>query len=627
MCGICGYIEKKRSLSDLAGLVSRMTGLIRHRGPDEDGFLIHEGVALGMRRLKVIDLVSGTQPVFNETNDIAVVYNGEIYNFRELRDELMQRGHRFRTQSDTEVIVHAWEEYGVSCVERFNGMFAFCVYDLKKRSLFIVRDRVGIKPLYYVDNQACFAFASELKCLLEIPELSREYDLRALDEYLTFEYTLGPKTVLSSIRKLLPGHYIVMENQRARIEQYWRLGEREPFTDRVSCAGELRKALSLAVKRRLISDVPLGVFLSGGIDSSILIGLMHEHVRGRIKTFSIGFKNRTYNELPYARLIARRYNTEHHESIVDCNLKAFIGDFCAYLDEPMADVSVFPTYLISRQARSMVTVVLSGDGGDELFGGYETYMAQQLYKRYYRRIPRLLRHTLIRGLADRLRPTRKKKGIVNRLKRFVAGDDFPADLMHYRWMLYLHKSRKQALYRGMLEDYAREDTTFEALRSRMAQVKGADELNRMMLSDFSVYLPEDILTKVDRMSMAVSLEARVPYLDHSVVELAYRIPGDWKVEGAATKAILKEACRDLLPEEIRRKPKEGFSIPLKNWLRDELKDTMQSVLTDPSFAKLPFFDHCAVETFMREHVAGSKNHAHMLWTLMVLALWHKRYIG
>lgn len=627
MCGICGFIDKKRSGRNLDALIHSMTATIIHRGPDEDGFFIHESVALGMRRLKVIDLVTGTQPVFNETKDITVVYNGEIYNFPEIREELLLKGHTFRTHTDTEVIVHAYEEFGQDCVLKFNGMFAFCLYDMRKRSLFICRDRVGIKPLYYAVTDGCVAFASEIKPLLEIKELSRRLNLSALDEYLTFEYSLAPQTLLSDVQKLPPGCFAVYKDGDFCVKRYWRISQQPFFTDRERCKQELRETLSASVKRMLISDVPLGVFLSGGIDSSIMVGLMAQHAQGRIKTFSIGFKNQSYNELPYARLIARRYNTEHYESIIDADLSGFMGQFIEYLDEPMADVSIFPTFLISREARKEVTVVLSGDGGDELFGGYDTYLAQKLHSGLYSRIPRVVRNRLFAGLAAAFRPTAGKKGVINRLKRFTQGDRLPQELLHYRWMVYLSELEKQQLYSGELLNSLHNQGAYKALLQNIHEFEGFDALNQLMLVDFHVYLPEDILTKVDRMSMAVSLESRVPYLDHTVVELAYRIPGDWKINGNIRKAILKEACTDLLPDEIMRKPKEGFSIPLKNWLRNELKDTMYAVLTDRSFLSLNLFNEKRLAHLIDEHVRGRQNYAHNLWPLMVFAMWHKRYIG
>lgn len=627
MCGICGYIDKKSTGDDINTLIRRMNKLIEHRGPDEDGFFTRDNVALGMRRLKVIDLATGRQPIFNETGDIVVFFNGEIYNFKEIRAELIKKGHIFKTSTDTEILAHGYEEYKEGLLCKLNGMFAFCIYDTKQAVIFIARDRVGIKPLYYCDTPGFFAFASEIKSLLEVKNLSKDLDLAAINEYLTLEYSLAPKTVLKEVKKLLPGHYLILKSGQIQINKYWDLQFQKSTLSQDEYKERLNHTLSQAVKRMLVSDVPLGAFLSGGIDSSIMVGLMAQASGARIKTFSIGFTNQSYNELEYARLIARRFNTEHYESIIDSNLCGFIDNFITYLDEPMADVSIFPTYLISKEARKNVTVILSGDGGDELFGGYEAYLAHNFYNRLYAKLPSLITKTALPALARSLAPTKKKKGLINRIKRFVEGCSYPEKLMHYRWMSYLHNDEKENLYTPEFKNRLSGTDAFESVSGYIQRFSGWDTLNQMMLTDLFVYLPEDILTKVDRMSMAVSLEARVPYLDHEVVELAYTIPGKFKISGSSTKKILKDAFSNLLPKEILERKKEGFSIPLKNWLREELKEKMREVLGDSSFSSIGLFNSAHINTLMDEHITGKQNHAHKLWALMVFGMWHKKYIG
>ena len=626
MCGICGFIDKKNSEVELNSFVEMMASQMIHRGPDEDGFFNHENVCLGVRRLRIIDLLTGQQPVYNEQHNIVAILNGEIYNYRELRKTLQKKGHTFRSASDTEVLVHAYEEYSDDFLKKLNGMFALCIYDLPRQRLLIARDRLGIKPLYYSSNDDFFAFASEMKPLLSLNRLDKKIDLTALEQYLTLEYSLAPRTVLSNIKKLLPGHYLVYSKGKLNIEQYWKLAYLPSILNRDEYRQRLKEILALSVKRQLVSDVPVGAFLSGGIDSSIIVALMSKYLDAPVKTFSIGFNEASYNELAYARKVAQTFGTEHYESFIDFDLAGLWDKFIDSLSEPLADVSIFPTYLVSQQAKAEVTVALSGDGGDELFGGYDAYQAQLLYQKFYRHLPGRWRKKKLIELCDRLPHTPNKKGIFNIIKRFVGGGLYPESWRHIRWMAYMDRMTRQGLLNpDHFGDKPQNDSN-ESIEALFSNYQDWDKINQMMLADINGYLAEDILAKVDRMSMAVSLETRVPFLDHEVVEFAMSIPGDFKMGLGSTKMILREAFSDILPRQIINRGKKGFSIPLKNWLRAELKEVMYDTLSPSMLDRISFFNSGHVVKMMDQHVSGSHNHAHILWALMVFALWHQKYM-
>src|SRR5919106_6666032 len=445
MCGIGGVLYRDRERAVGREVLERMCRTMIHRGPDDEGIFVDQNVGLGMRRLNVIDLVTGHQPISNEDGRIWVVFNGEIYNYRELRQELEKRGHRFSTDTDTETIVHAYEEYGEKCVTKFNGMFAFAVWDSREQALFLARDRVGVKPLHYFVNDHGIFFASELKALLACEKIPKELDREALDSFLTFEYVPAPLSILKGIRKLLPGHVLTFRNGAISTWQYWEVPSHEISGNEEDLRERLYDLLKDAVRLRLVSDVPLGAFLSGGVDSSSIVCLMNEFVDQPVKTFSIGFDDPSYNELPYARLVANRFGTEHHELTIRPNVLDLITGVMRQLDEPLADVSILPTYLISKLARQHVVVVLSGDGGDELFAGYEWYIANKL-ARYYRCLPDAMRRRWIPRMVQRVSPSAQKKGVVNKLKRFVEGAALPDTLRHFRWNSVSTEQSKSCLY-------------------------------------------------------------------------------------------------------------------------------------------------------------------------------------
>ena len=625
MCGICGvtYFDRERNVSELE--VKGMCDVIRHRGPDDQGWITKGNYGIGMRRLSIIDLFTGRQPISNEDGSIWIVFNGEIYNHMELRDELVKKGHTFQTKCDTEAIVHAYEEYGEDCPKKLNGMFGFAILDQKKQTLFLARDRLGIKPLYYYHDSGKFAFGSELKSILQVENIPREVDRRALDIFLTFEYIPSPYSIFEGIRKLPPGHSLTLKDGRITIKEYWDLRFDEKETPEDELCEQLLDLFQDAVKIRLMSDVPLGAFLSGGIDSSAIVAMMSRVMDRPVKTFSIAFKEDTYNESHYAQQIANHFNTEHHVEVIEPNALELTEKLVGFLDEPFGDFSIFPTYLVSKMARKHVTVSLSGDGGDELFAGYDTYLANKA-GRVYGKLPELLRGAMP-PILNCIPPSEKKKGLINRAKRFVEGMQLPPDLEHTRWMIFLQEAEKAKLYSNDVQDVLNDSDSFEFIRSYFNRVNTTDSLNRQLYVDIKSYLVDDILVKVDRMSMAASLEARVPFLDHRFVEFTATIPGRLKLQGKNTKYLLKKAMGDILPPQILNRGKEGFSIPIKNWLKTDLKSLMLEVLEPQKVKREGFFNANYVERLKKEHLSGKENHSHRLWSMMVFGIWQDLYLG
>ncbi|MCI0515559.1 asparagine synthase (glutamine-hydrolyzing) [candidate division KSB1 bacterium] len=629
MCGICGVVNFHREHPVAETDLRNMCRVIRHRGPDDEGVYVKENIGLGMRRLSIIDLASGHQPITNEDGTVWIVFNGEIYNYQSVRQNLIQAGHRFSTNSDTETILHAYEEYGEHCPEYLNGMFAFAIWDERKHRFFMARDRLGIKPLYYYLDSEQLIFGSELKSILQLPSVPRRVNLEALDNFLTFEYIPAPLSIFQGINKLEPGHSLSWENGKTNVRQFWSLQfQLRPAAEDVICE-ELRSILQDAVKIRLMSEVPLGAFLSGGIDSSTIVALMSRVMDQPVKTFSIGFEDATYNELKYARLIAKKFNTEHHEFTIKPNAVELTETLVKnFVDEPFGDFSLFPTYLVSKMARQFVTVVLSGDGGDELFAGYDQYIANRIAK-MYQMIPRVLRRGVIEKLVAKIPPTDKKKGLVNRTKRFVEGAMLPPDLAHTRWMIFLTEQERKLLFTPDIMQQVNQCDPYGFIRHNFKQAPSRDALEQQQYVDLKTYLVDDILVKVDRMSMATSLEARVPFLDYRVVEFAATIPSRLKLAGLShqkTKYILKKAMEGILPTEIIYRNKEGFSIPIKNWLRHELRPMMEEVLAPARLKAEGYFNVPYIEQLKNEHLMNIQNHSHRLWALMIFEIWYANYI-
>ena len=608
-----------------------MVRTLRHRGPDDAGQVTLPGAGLGMRRLSIIDVAGGRQPFTNEDGAVHLVGNGEIYNHRELRAELVAAGHAFASGSDVEVALHAYEEWGTGFVERLHGMFALALWDARSRTLVAARDRAGEKPLYYARTPRGLLLASEIKALLVAPDVSREVDLDALDQFLTYEYVITPRTIFSAVRRLPAAHRLVWRNGELAVTRYWQApaAAGAAWTDDAEAAAALRETLGRAVARQMMSDVPLGAFLSGGIDSSAIVALMTEAARrerSSVNTFSMGFADGSYNELPHARRVAERFATCHREGEVAPDVAGLFDRLIVHLDEPFADVSLFPTFLVSELARAHVTVALSGDGGDELFGGYDAYEADRLARRIASAVPRPAGRALA-ALASLLPPSEKKKGLVNRLKRFTAGlADAPPDIAHYRWMTYVSPAAKRRLYTPALRGALAGSDVYRPVREALRGAGTDDLLNRQLYTDLSIYLADDILVKVDRMSMAASLETRAPFLDVDVMELAFSMPGRLKMRGRERKLVLKRALADVLPASILERSKEGFSIPMKNWLKRDLAPLMRDLLAPDRLRRRGWVEPEAVAARIAAHAAGRENHAHLLFGLMVLERWAQAFL-
>ena len=620
MCGICGMTWHD------AVLVKQMADQLEHRGPDQQGMYCAEGISLAHRRLSIIDLSeNGRQPMGNEDGTFWLVFNGEIYNFQELRQELEQKGHHFVSRSDSEVVIHAHEEYGLDAVQRLRGMFAYALYDTKEQRLVLVRDRLGIKPLYYAQCGDNLIFASEIKAILQYAGVKRQVDYQALYDYLGFEFVPAPKTMFSGIHKLPAGHLLIHENKQVRREQYWDLSfavERRPsFTEAVTC---LQEHLDYAVKSHLQADVPLGVFLSGGLDSSCIVALMRRHISGPLKTFTIGYQDATYSELEYADIVARHFQTDHQILYLDSLNADYVEKTLYHLDEPMTDLSVVPLYLLCKQAKEQVTVCLSGEGGDEIFAGYDRFKASRINS-YFRFIPSMLRKNTIGALVRRLPDRPQKKGAINMLKRFVEGSELPTDGEHLRWQYFLNSDLEERLFQDSFCTAVERDP-FRQLRWYAARCNAMDQVNREIYLDMRFMMADSVLMKVDRMSMASALEIRVPFLDHVLVEYLAGLPGDWKLNKLTTKHIFRAALEDLLPREIVYRGKQGYSLPVKHLLRGQLKDYMVERLHDSSLIR-----ECmrvdAIDTLIEEHCSMRQNHNHVLWALLNVAIWHDRFFS
>ena len=632
MCGICGIAGPPSADGIDRSLVEAMCRTMTHRGPDDEGIYTGKRIGLGVRRLSIIDLEGGHQPLANEDRSVWVAHNGEVYNFPELRRELISRGHRFSSRTDTETIVHAYEEWGEEFVHRLRGMFAFALWDENKKRLLLVRDRLGVKPLYYtLLNDGTLVFGSELKAVLIHPRVRRDIEPRALDFFLTLEYVPSPLSILKNICKLPAGHSLSYKDGRIDIKEYWDIKPAaeeggDPSKRRLpEIMDELYALLKEAVKLRLVSDVPLGAFLSGGIDSSTIVGLMRELGASPLKTFSIGFEEMSYNELPHARRTAERFATEHEEFTMEPRALELTEKLIRHLDEPFGDFSIFPTYLVSQMARPHVKVILSGDGGDEVFGGYEHYQAQKIASWPLGR----LSGRILAPLVNPLPPAARKKGFWNKLQRFLQGFEHAPDNRHLRWMMFLSLKEKNRLYTAGFRE--RLGAVYDArdlppLREIFARLPAFDRTTGELYLDLKTYLVDDIMVKVDRMSMAASLEAREPLLDHKLVEYVFGLEGGLKLRGLTTKWIFKKTMERLLPAENIRRPKEGFSIPMKHWLRKELRELMQDHLSESRIREAGFFNPEAVQKMISAHLAGRKNFSHQLWALLVFEIWRESYL-
>jgi asparagine synthase (glutamine-hydrolysing) len=626
MCGIVGMVNLDGRAAD-AALLGRMNEAILHRGPDEDGAYLGGHVGLAMRRLAIIDLKGGQQPIADEDRTAWIVYNGEVYNYREVRKELEARGHRFHTDCDTEVVLHAYLEYGADCPRHLRGMFAFAIWDERRQELFAARDRVGKKPLLYARTRDSFVFGSEFSALLLHPSVSREIDRAALDDYLTFMCVPAPQTAYRDIRKLEPGHSLTLNAAgEVKTERYW-----EPdFSKKIDVTEEEAGARALellreAVRVRLMSEVPLGAFLSGGIDSSAVVALMAEESSTPVKTFSIGFEEQDFSELHHARRVAERVGAEHHEFVVRPDAMEVLPTLVEHYGEPYADSSAIPTYYVARETRKHVTVALNGDGGDECFAGYERYAAMRLSERY-RKLPGVLRERVIRQALEllpisELRPSRARK-----VRRFLRAASLPPVERYLHWVGIVQRDAKEELY---TDEFNREVGARDAgawLRPWFARANGAGVVDASLLADTMTYLPNDLLVKVDIASMAVSLEARSPFLDHHVIEFAASLPENLKLRGLTTKYILKKTLRKLLPSENLTRGKMGFGVPIGHWFRGQMQGFLRENLLSERAAGRGLFRPEAVRRMVELHTRGERDHTHQLWTLLMLELWFQRFI-
>jgi asparagine synthase (glutamine-hydrolysing) len=615
MCGIAGVADfgEKRVLVDE---VRRMCDALYHRGPDDQGYYYSPDVVLGMRRLSIIDLETGRQPIANEDGSVHVVFNGEIYNFAELRKDLESRGHRFRTSTDTEVIVHSYEEYGPAAVERFRGMFAFALWDQRSRCLMIARDRLGIKPLYYGMVNGRLVFASELKAILQLPELQRQLDWRSVSHFFSFLTTPNDAAIIAGIKKLEPGHLLTCSpGQEPRIKRYWDVAFCPDYSKSENeFAEELRVLLEESVRLRMIADVPVGAFLSGGIDSSSIVAMMMRLRSKPVKTFSIGFNEEDCSELSFARQTAATFGTDHHELVLSPNVLGVIEDIAEFLDEPLGDSSAIPTYMVSKLASEHVKVVLSGDGGDELFAGYDRYVIEQNERG--RRLPRPFRRLL--GAAARWIP----EGV--RGANFLRHQALAGAARYIDSSTLFRAHQKETLFTRDAMHSLRSHDPEAAKRTELRDLPG-NWLGRVQLHDLKNYLPLDILTKVDRMSMAHSIEARVPLLDHKLVEFAATIPQEMRLRDGVTKYIFKRAMRGILPDAVIDRPKRGFAIPLGRWFRGSLAGFASDLLFSSACRQRGILNQAYLRKLLARHSQGRDLDLH-LWTIISFELWCRKFV-
>ena len=622
MCGIAGVVSTTRESDISEALVRQMCDQIIHRGPDDEGIYVRDGAGLGMRRLSIIDLSGGQQPVFNEDRSAWIVYNGEVYNFPELRPELEKRGHRFYTKTDTEVIIHLYEEMGADCVQKLRGMFGLAIYDRSKRKLILARDRLGKKPLHYALLNNKLYFASEIKSILAVaPELA-EVNAQGLLEYLNYGYVPDPITAFTRIQKLPPGHLLEFENGEVRIRQYWDLPQYNTHTPRSEeeCLEELEHRLFEATRIRLISDVPLGAFLSGGTDSSTVVALMARASSGPVKTFSIGFTKDDFNEAHYARIVAQKFGTDHHEMILEPDVVQTVEHLTSSLEEPFGDSSMLPTYYVSQMARQHVTVALSGDGGDEIFAGYDRYRIHSA-RRIFEYVPQWAR----RVYRDRIFPVlpRNMKG-----RKFTYNVSLPWRERYVDGLSFVPAFERDTPllsndFRKLLRD---SDDPQNVLLRYFLNAPARDPVSELLYVDTKTYMVADILTKVDRMSMLNSLEVRVPILDHEFIEWVTGLPPEWKLRGSTQKYILRKLAERVgVPREVLYRKKQGFALPMSHWMRHELKDVLM-ILLEPRSLERGYFEERGIRKLMNDHLHGGREFSGRIWRLLMFELWHRNFL-
>jgi len=625
MCGIVGFVRNDGKAVDEA-LLARMNDAIRHRGPDEDGFYVDGSVGLAMRRLAIIDLKSGQQPIHNRDKTAWIVFNGEIYNYLELREKLEKLGHTFYTNSDTEAIVHAYDQYGSDCPKHLRGMFVFAIWDRRTQELFLARDRVGKKPLLYAEVNGQLVFGSEFNALLLHPDISREIQPEAIDCYLSFMCVPAPLTAYKSIRKLEPGHWLRWRKGEVTIERYWQPDFSQKLDIGEEEAGERAvEILRDAVKVRLMSEVPLGAFLSGGIDSSAVVALMAQESSEKVKTFSIGFDEQDFSELHHAKRVAEHIGAEHHEFIVRPDAMEILPLLVEHYGEPYADSSALPTYYVARETRKYVTVALNGDGGDESFAGYERYAAMHLADSY-RRVPKFVRESIIKQAVGLIPTSETRRSRVRSAKRFLHAASLSKVDRYMRWISTFDTPAKTLLYSDEFKHATTAGYAKSFIEPWFVTANGSGIVDASLLTDIMTYLPNDLLAKVDIASMAVSLEARSPFLDHHVIEFAASLPERYKLRGLTTKYLLKKVLRKLLPSENLNRRKMGFGVPIGHWFRGKMQPFLREIVLSEKALQRGLFKPEKVKQLIELHTRGERDYSHQLWTLLMLELWFKRFI-
>jgi asparagine synthase (glutamine-hydrolysing) len=626
MCGIVG-IANANSRSVNREVLEKMNACITHRGPDDDGFYLRENVGLAMRRLSIIDVAHGKQPIHNSDQTAWIVFNGEIYNFQELRADLEKQGDEFYTNSDTEVILHLYDKYGADCVEYLRGMFAFAIWDEREKTLFIARDRIGKKPLLYSHlSDGSLVFGSEFRALLKHPGVTREVDYAAIHHYLSLAYVPAPLTAFQKIRKLKPGHWLLWKDGEIKTTRYWQ----PDFSKKIKISepdaeAETLRLMREAVKLRLISEVPLGAFLSGGVDSSVVVALMAEQSSTPVKTFSIGFEEQDFSELKYARMVAEHVGAEHHEFTVKPDALEVLPTLVKHYGEPYADPSAIPTYYVARETRQHVTVALNGDGGDESFAGYERYTAMALAERYHK-LPKILRQSFIEKAVNLVPTSEIRRSRARDLKRFLQAASLDKAERYFTWMSAIDRNAKNELYTDEFKHKTVSFETSDFLADWFSAANGSGIVDATMMTDQQTYLPDDLLVKVDIASMANSLEARSPLLDHHLIEFAASLPENLKLHGTTSKYLLKKIAAKLVPPKAVYRRKMGFGVPVGSWFRGALEPFLRETLLGEKCLGRGLFRPATVTRFVDQHTSGERDFTYQLWTLLMLELWFEEFI-
>ena len=632
MCGICGILRIDSSATAVENkLIDRMTDSLAHRGPDDRGIWSDSLITLGSRRLSVIDLSSaGHMPMSNEDQTVQIVYNGEVYNFQELKEQfaLVERGHVFRSRTDTEVLLHLYEELGIEMVNHLNGMYAIAIWDSRLQTLYLIRDHAGIKPLFYQRDNQYFRFGSEIKAILADCRVRRRPSLQALHDFLTFDYVPGPQTAFEDIYEVPPGHWMKVDWEgRVDVRRYWDVSwEVDESIDEISASHRALDLMDQAIRRQLVADVPVGVMLSGGMDSSTIVALMHRHISEPIHTFSVGFEDQSFNELPYARIVAKQFGAVQREVVVTPQtVRELLPVYLNFIDEPYADGSAIPTYCVSQIAAKEVVVLLSGEGGDEIFAGYETYAAYQAAK-WFKRLPRWVRQMVIAPIVNGLPTSDKKLSLEFKMKRFLGGQDLSPAQAHLWWRIVFSEAQKLELYSDRVREQLTVAPSERFFIEEFNRVQTKEPLSRIMQIDASIFLPDDLMIKNDRMSMAHSLEARVPMTDTNLIRFMAQVPARLKMPRLRKKNIMRRAMQDILPVEILNKKKVGLEMPYSRWFKNELKDLLVQYLGPTRIAERGLFKPQSVQAVVDEHIMGRRDNGRALWGLLNYMVWLDLYI-